>query len=268
MGKQAFAGQRVDVFRVDPDSVKIIEDPAHPLYDERIHLPLEESRVQSVIEFGVREPVLVRKGPDGSAEVVAGRQRVRWAREANQRLLAEGKEPLTIPILPQRAEDVVLFAVSIIENEMRTQDSPLCRARKMAAAQDRGFDVESVAKLFGVKASAVKAHLAMLEAPKPVQRAVEAGKLSVSAAVKAAKLDGDELDAFLADQGDKPATVEKVARKIREKNGETSAPGKKEIRAEMERMEQFKDDVEAVAMADAFRWVLTGERFGAMKSDP
>ena len=68
----------------DPDKLVLVEDKNSPLYDPRIDLPIDEPMVASILALGVQEPVLVWKDPeDGQVKVVAGRQRVKNAREAS-----------------------------------------------------------------------------------------------------------------------------------------------------------------------------------------
>jgi ParB family chromosome partitioning protein len=95
---QAIAGRRLNAFAVDPDNLIIIgldtdDGPEHPLYDERVKLPLDESTVLNIMAIGVKEPVLVRK-TDGNPEVVDGRRRTMHAREANRRLRELGEKTL------------------------------------------------------------------------------------------------------------------------------------------------------------------------------
>ncbi|MBD3709295.1 hypothetical protein IE996_11560 [Klebsiella pneumoniae] len=55
-----------------------VTDKTHPLYDERVHLPIEEGMVLNIAELGVLEPIIVWKDPEtGLTCVVVGRQRVK-----------------------------------------------------------------------------------------------------------------------------------------------------------------------------------------------
>jgi ParB family chromosome partitioning protein len=42
---------------------------AHPLYDERIHLPIDEGMVLNIMELGVLEPIIVWKDPETGSPV-------------------------------------------------------------------------------------------------------------------------------------------------------------------------------------------------------
>ena len=86
------ASGKTNVLSFETDALTIITDPAHSLYDERIHLPLDEAITLNIMALGVREPILVWKDPEtGKVLVVDGRQRVRHAIEANRRLTARGE---------------------------------------------------------------------------------------------------------------------------------------------------------------------------------
>src|ERR1700743_1127639 len=70
----------------DPKDLTIVTDERSPLYDERVDLPVDEALVDSIVDQGVLEAILVRKNPEtGKTEVVNGRQRGRATVEANKR---------------------------------------------------------------------------------------------------------------------------------------------------------------------------------------
>lgn len=80
------ANGKSNVLFFDPESLHLVTDTSHPLYDERVHLPLSESVILNIMELGVIEPIIVWKDPEsGKTCVVAGRQRVKNATEANAR---------------------------------------------------------------------------------------------------------------------------------------------------------------------------------------
>ena len=77
-----------------PEKLKVVSDPTHPLFDERSTLPIDEMMVRNIQAFGVLEPVIVtRDAETGDVLVVDGRQRVRHALIANERLSAAGLPP-------------------------------------------------------------------------------------------------------------------------------------------------------------------------------
>ncbi|HHT0475637.1 TPA: hypothetical protein ACTW83_003826 [Klebsiella michiganensis] len=70
------ASGKTNVLMFEPENLHIVTDKAHPLYDERIHLPLSEAMVLNIMDQGVLEPIIVWKDPEtGLSCVVDGRQR-------------------------------------------------------------------------------------------------------------------------------------------------------------------------------------------------
>lgn len=119
MAKQALEGKRLNAFAMDASDLTIIgldtkDGPEHPLYDERIFLPIDEAMVRNIRAFGVIEAINVRKnGPN--VEVVDGRQRVRHARIASQRNVEEGLPPILVPCLsPIKATDVTAIGAALV----------------------------------------------------------------------------------------------------------------------------------------------------------
>ena len=83
---------KTNVLMFEPENLHLVSDKTHPLYDERIHLPLHEPTVLSIMKLGVIEPIVIWKDPEtGRSCVVEGRQRVKNTLEANKRLREEGK---------------------------------------------------------------------------------------------------------------------------------------------------------------------------------
>lgn len=101
------ASGKTNVLTFEPENLHLVTDKTHPLYDERIHLPISEAMVLNIMDQGVLEPIIVWKDPEtGLSCVVDGRQRVRHTLEANKRLLKEGKEPLLVPAVAKRGSAV------------------------------------------------------------------------------------------------------------------------------------------------------------------
>lgn len=184
------ASGKTNLLMFDPDALHLVTDDAHPLYDKRVHLPLVESRVRSIMTHGVRVPISIVKDPEtGLVCVVAGRQRVKSAREANKRLRDRGEEPVMVPAWAQRDTVESLSDVMIIENEQREADTPIGRAEKMSRLLGRGRTEDQLANIFGCSLPTVRATLAMLSCTADVRNAIEAGKITVSHASALAKLE-------------------------------------------------------------------------------
>lgn len=244
-----------NVLFFDPDSLELVTDPAHPLYDERVSLPLKEPMVLNIMALGVIQPIVITKDPEtGRVLVAAGRQRVKHAREANKRLKARGEEPIQVPAVVRRADGDGLAGVMISENEQREDDTPLGRAAKMRRLMDRGRGEDYIAILFGCSPQTVKHTLALLDSTAEVRQAVEAGAITVTAAHKLAKLEPSEQRAKLADiikagEGTKGHAKAQAQRAV--VDSKPRMKGRKEIAA---RIKESDGEFRA-----ALLWVLGGE---------
>ncbi len=188
-----------DAYMFDPEDVVLVTDEKSPLYDERVHLPVNEALVMNMlfapdgVPQGVLEPITVVRNPEtGKVEVVVGRQRVKAAREANKRLKKRGQEPIRVPAMIQRVNPYRAMGILISENEHRQDDTPLGKAKKAQRYLDLGRDHKEIAVLFGISEASVKNLLSLLDAPAAVRNAVESGKISTSDGYKLSKLDPAE----------------------------------------------------------------------------
>ncbi|WP_330996353.1 hypothetical protein [Burkholderia gladioli] len=79
----------------DPDDLTLVVDESHPLYDERVHWPLDEAMVRNIDFQGVLQPIEVSKNPEtGATEVVTGRQREELPRGESPTPRARGAAPV------------------------------------------------------------------------------------------------------------------------------------------------------------------------------
>ena len=254
MAKQALPGTRANMFLMDPDEITIIgldtkDGPEHPLYDERIHLPIDEPLVLSLMAHGNKVPIAVRKNGD-AIEAVDGRQRIRCGREANKRLNGEGKPPIRLRVIPERGSDGDMFGVLILANELRQADGPLAKAEKLKRYMAMGYSEEEAAVTFGVTKTTIKNWIALLEVDPAVRNAVEAGTLPATAASKLASLSREEQKAALKEMQDsgQKATVARASSKARSKKHgveENLAPSKLILRRIVENYDSDMSDVDA-----------------------
>ncbi|EPE9327516.1 ParB/RepB/Spo0J family partition protein [Klebsiella aerogenes] len=184
------ASGKSNVLFFEPESLHLVTDKTHPLYDERIHLPINEPMVLNIMAQGVLEPIIVWKDPEtGRSCVVDGRQRVRHTLEANKRLSNEGKEPLLVPAVTKRGSAIRMAQAMVSANEIRQADTPLGRAKKMADALERGHDEQDLSLMFGCSVQTVRATLSLLDATQAVKDAVESGTVTVTQARQLASLE-------------------------------------------------------------------------------
>lgn len=209
-GKQLFDVPTSKVFLFDPDELVIIglDTPhkrgEHALYDERIELPLDPADVQNVIYYGVKLPVVAVKQGDKPV-IVDGRQRVRWAREANRHLRARAKERgeeialLKIKVMFQSGSDGDLLGVLVSLNEIREADTPLVRAEKaLRLIQDYNKSEAEVAMTFGVGVPALKNWMYLATAVDEVKAAVAREDITPAHGMKIGRAAPEEQRKILA----------------------------------------------------------------------
>ena len=266
MGSKLYGAEgRGDVLNFDPSKLKVVTDPKHPLYDERVELPIDEAMVKSIMRLGVREPLIIRRDGD-DVYVVDGRQRRANAIEANRRLAAEDGDPIYVPcVWWGKGDNAKLYEVTVATNELRTASAPMERARKMARLIDMGRTEDQLAVIFGVTKQTVKATLALLDCAPKVQKAVAAG-LPVTVAAKLSKLAEKEQVAQLGELEAVGATRGKAAKKAlaAKKEGKpVEKPQRMRSRAVVERFAarlEHCDTMEGSAVHCALLWLLGDDK--------
>lgn len=261
MAKTAFDAPRFSGFVFDPDELTIIgldtkDGPEHPLYDERINLPLDEGMVLSIMAIGVREPVAIARDDSGEPVVVDGRRRVLHAREANDRLKKQGEPLVKVRAVSESGSDEYLSHVSVALNEIRVQDDVLVKAAKAGRMIARGHTDHDVAIAFGVTPQAVKAWLKLEELPAPVKKAVNEGVLSANAASKLHGLPREEALAKLEELKGEHASTGKKATARKVKPDERSRPSKKQLESVLKRVQKEKGQDYFDGLHDGLRFAL------------
>jgi len=227
------ASGKSNVLFFDPAKIKLIEDEKHPLYDERVKLPLDENLVKNIMHLGVLEPIIVTKDTEtGETVCVVGRQRTKACREANKRLKDAGKPTIHLPGIVRRGDGASLASVMVSENEIRQDDSPITKAKKMARLQEMGRSEDDLAIIFGCTKATVKNTLGVLDCCAAVRDAVDDGKITATAAYALAKLDVEEQKEKLTKMVEAGATTNGKHAKSRAQKaaaGKDVRPSKKEL---------------------------------------
>lgn len=258
--KQALGYSRTNAFKIPFEEVVLVgldteDGDEHPLYDERVHDAPDEVLVLSIMFVrGLIQPIVVRKnGPN--VECVVGRRRVLAGREANRRFAERGEHSILATCIVARANDSELRGMMIAENEIRRNDDPVGKARKLERFL-RGNSVDDAAIVFGVTKTTIGNWRKLLDTTELVQAAVSSGIISASAAQKLAKLPHDEQDAKLAkltEKGGKP-TIADVEEKV---DGKPKPPGKKLLKKILSADAEHKKLHGQAFML--LEWILTGE---------
>lgn len=241
MGKARYDAKRSDAFRFDPADVVIVgidtdDGEGHHLYDSRIGLDLDEAMIRNIMAHGVKVPIIVTK-IDGQPHVVDGRQRVRHAREANRRLVAEGEPPIRVPAVDEKGNERVQQLLAIGLNELRRADDVLVKAQKARRLSDRGYDIDEIAVAFGITAQTARQWLDIDGLAEPVKAKIADGSVSATAARQVAGMAPErqaEVIERAVERGE--TTVGAVKAQARAAKGENvkRAPSKRELRAMLE----------------------------------
>ncbi|MCA8426391.1 ParB/RepB/Spo0J family partition protein [Burkholderia seminalis] len=251
------ADGKANLLFFDPEKLTLVTDTTSPLYDDRVHLPVDEAMAHNIDFQGVVAPIEISKNPEtGDTEVVVGRQRVKACRLANVWRKARGVPMRQIPAVVFKGKREHAIDAIVSENEIRRADTPLGRAEKMRQLMAIGRGEDQVAMIFGCKAGAVRSTLALLDCCAEVQKAVNSGKVPVTHAVKLARLKPDaqrEKVRELVDVADTKKGHDR-SRAQREVMGNTEPRMKTRKQIKIELQNSTGD------RATALRWVLGMEK--------
>lgn len=271
--KIELTAKRTDLWRFDPNAVVIIgvdtdhKAGEHPYRetDERMNVEIPREFIDSVKSKGVQVPVGIRRTADKKLEVAFGRRRSMANRIANAELLAEGKEPKLLPaIIVKDTDDREAVETMILENELRLDDTPLAKAKKLEIALAFGHTDASAAAAFGVSITAVRNWKKLLDLAPEIKDKVEMGEISSSAAMDLAVLPKEEqvtrFEELKAEAPEgKPVTVKQTTRtrrKATKSSAETpfKVPTRKVVHDLVKNVETSGLPEDAIAM---LKW-LTG----------
>lgn len=191
--EQGFDVGKRDVVFVSPKALKLITDPQHPLYDERIKEPFTQALLEDMRAHGSNHtPILVRKDGDDLL-VVAGTKRTR----AGLALLKEHPD-FRVQISVVRGTDLELYLLKMSENHTREAESPMMSALKANRVLAMGATYMQIARALGrprkteaAAKAAVDEVLEILNLPPEAQQAVET-RLAPKTAVAALSAAGSE----------------------------------------------------------------------------
>jgi len=148
------------------DRVSPNPDQPRKDFDEEALAELAES----IRAVGVLEPILVR--PTGQIdrwEIVAGERRWRASKLAGRGTIEA--------IIRDDIDAATAFELSLIENILRADMTPVEEARGFERLVDAGLDVETIAARTGKGKGAIRARLALLRLDAPILRLVAAGQI-------------------------------------------------------------------------------------------
>lgn len=164
-----FADNSTDEVSISSLPVSEIEpnrDQPRKLFDAAALADLADS----IREYGVLQPLVVRPMPDGSYQLVAGERRWRAARMAG---LSQ------VPVVIKELSDSQTMELALIENLQREDLNPIEEAAGYQELMERfGMTQEQVSTRVGKSRPVVTNALRLLSLPAQVRELVEQGKLS------------------------------------------------------------------------------------------
>lgn len=239
----------------DPAMLVLVTDERSPLYDPRVHLPVDESLARNIDYHGRNvQPIAVQKNPEtGETEVVVGRQRVKAARLANEWRLARGVLPLRLSGVIEQGKRQNALDVIVSENEAREDDTAMGRAEKMRRLAALGRSEDEIAVIFSCGVQTVRNTMALLDCCSAVQAAVQSGTINAGHARKLARLTPEEQREKVSElvSAGTGAAGHSKARQQRAVLGDTQPRmrTRRQIVAELDKAEGER--------ANALRWVLS-----------
>lgn len=171
-------GDRVRSIAID----KIVPNPRQPRTEfAEEHL---EDLTRSIAEQGVLQPILVRTGPGGTYELIAGERRWRASERAGK---------TEIPALVREFADEESLVVALVENVQRADLGPIEEARAFRALiAEFALTQEEVADRVGKSRSAIANTMRLLNLPESTQAEITAGRISAGHARAILALDSEQ----------------------------------------------------------------------------
>jgi len=268
--KTQFDAKRFSGFHFDPNECVLIGldegDKSHPLYDPRVNLPINESLVKSILADGVLQPIRVKTDGDGRPVVVMGRQRVKAAREANKRLVAEGMEPrIKVPALSisKGTDDMELQGYGIAENAIRKDDNALVLADKchefLKFNGDSAEAREYLATCIGHGVKRIDELLTLRELDKETKDQIRKGNMGVEAALFLAKVPKEQRQQTIklaAEKGEK-ITTKKARETLRKSKGKVNEiPTRKVMKEKLAEAKERRKSVRTETFEATLLWVM------------
>jgi ParB family transcriptional regulator, chromosome partitioning protein len=125
----------------------------------------------SIRTSGVVQPVVLRPGPNGRFQVVAGERRWLASKKAGK---------ATIPAVLRQVSNEQAMEITIIENLQREDLNPMEQARAFERlSREFGLTQEQIASRTGKDRASIANFIRLLKLPSAVQEAIETGVLTL-----------------------------------------------------------------------------------------
>lgn len=142
-------------------------------FNPRKHFDTEalNELVESILEHGLIEPIVVRERTAGGYEIIAGERRWRACRMA-------GME--NIPAIVRKADDSQARVLALVENLVRRDINPVEEAMGFQALRDMGLQVQEIAQKVNRAQSTISNSMRLLELDDSVLKSVSSGDITQS----------------------------------------------------------------------------------------
>ena len=151
------------------DVNKIMLNPRQPRKD--FNEESLEELTQSVREYGIIQPIIVRKIKSlNKYEIVAGERRFRASQRAGLKKL---------PVIEIESSNLMSFELAVLENIQRKDLNPVEEAEAYNNLMEiYGYTQEELARKFGKTRSGISNKLRILNLPEKVKKLARSGELS------------------------------------------------------------------------------------------
>ncbi len=197
----------------------------------------------SIRSIGVLEPLLVTPAADGFA-VVAGHRRLAAARKAGLKV---------VPCVVRAMSEVERVIAMVVENEQRSDLSPIESAEGYFRLIDMGITQKELAKKVGRSAKHVASRLALLELPRTVRGQVHAGRLGLGAAAALLEL-VDEAQVIEEIAAGDPADVERAVLRHQARSAQQRGPHESDVGDPEDDLQVGREGADGEAEAAESEW--------------
>ena len=162
---------------VDPRVINVVED-----WNHRVDFTGEEDLILSIVENGVKVPLLVKKTDTGTLDLVDGERRLKAV------LKAIGHDVKSIPVQVAKKGTATheLYLESFIRNDSKPP-TPTEEATAFTRFVKWGFSVKEISMKVGRSESHIRNRLELNNASPDVKKALEAGEITAKDANSIAK---------------------------------------------------------------------------------
>ena len=211
-GGDDFAESEAEVLTLPISKVEPRKEQPREYFDQE---KLEELS-RSISEYGVIQPIVVRKLDSGYYQIIAGERRWRASRMAGLK---------EVPVRVIEADDKTTAKLALVENLQREDLNPIEEAKGYKALiEDYGLTQEEAAKSVGCSRPAITNSLRLLNLGTEIQALVEKGTISAGHARALLPLTSEKMQMMAAQEvirsGLSVRKTELLAAKLARKPGE------------------------------------------------